>query len=212
MRIGREDETRQRPVRHGAAVATLLLLPFLVVVGSLTPDLVSVQYEEEEEPATREREPYAPLPLPRRVLHTAQEVTNRFLPGMPDLERLFAKPRYRTRRASGSVPLPRFPQTRGDIIVMNDIDHVAPEVVSKGSLQPGVVADATATWDRNLFDVIPNTTTPGRASVHYDDLMGEEEEDEPPAPVVPEPATAALLALGVIGLALRARQRQPATS
>jgi hypothetical protein len=97
------------------------------------------------------------------------------------------------------------------MIVLSDVDNYIADTLFKDALQPGVVADATAVWDPRLFDVIADTTKPGSTD-QFDDFTGQDDDDEPPPAIVPEPGTGSLLALGLIALALRARQRQPATS
>jgi hypothetical protein len=198
-------------VRHGLAVAILLLLPFLVVVGALAPDVVTVQYEDEERLVPRQRESYPVVRLARRALLAAHDYSTRFVPKMVDLEKLFTGPRYRVEAASRRTPMQRFPRSRGEVIVLDDVDSYIADTLFKDVLQPGVVADATSTWDPNLFDVIPDSTGPG-GSNQYDDFTGQGDAGVVLPPIVPEPGTGSLVALGLIGLALRARQRQPATS
>ena len=215
MLRNREQDTEQRPVRHGIAVAILLLLPLLAVLGSLAPVFVTVQYEEEEVFAPPKREPQRVVRLAHRMLLAAQDYSARWIPEMVDLDKLFASPRYRVHRRAQvgerRTEMPQFPQTRGEMIVLSDVDNYIADTLFKDALQPGVVADATAVWDPRLFDVISDTTRPGSTD-QFDDFTGQDEDDEPPPAIVPEPGTGSLLALGLIALALRARQRKPATS
>lgn len=211
MLRNRKQDTEHRRVRHGIAMAILLLLPLLAVLGSLAPVVVTVQYEEEEGLAPSKREPYRVVRLAHRALLAAQDYTTRWIPEFVDLEKLFAPTRYRVRPVYRRAELPQFPHTRGDMIVLSDLDGYIGDTLFKGTLQSGVVADATAVWDPRLFEVIPDTTRPGNTD-QFDDFTGPEESEEEPEVVVPEPGTGSLVALGLIAFALRARQRQPATS
>ncbi len=210
MLRNRKQDAEQRPVRHGIAVAILLLLPLLAVLGSLAPVVVTVQYEEEEIVPPK-REPYRVVRLAHRALLAAQGYTTRWIPEFVDLEKLFVRTRYRVRPVNRRAQMPQFPHTRGEMIVLSDRDGYVGEALFEGAPQPGVVVDATAVWDPRLFNVISDTTRPGNTD-QFDDFTGPEESEEEPPLVVPEPGTGPLLALGLIALALRARQRQPATS
>jgi hypothetical protein len=211
MLRGREYDTRWRPVRHGLVVALLLLLPLLVVVGALAPGFMTVQYEDEERFVPPERESYRVVRLAHRALLAAHDYSSAFVYKMVDLEKLFMGPRYRVAVRNRRAQMSHFPRSRGDVIVLGDADNYIADAGFKDVLQTGMVADATSTWDANLFDVIPNLTGPD-GSKHYDDFMGQDAAAWASPLVVPEPGTGSLAALGLIGLALRARQRQPATS
>jgi hypothetical protein len=201
-------------MRHGSVVAVLLLLPFLAIAGALAPGIVSVQYEEEEQAqlAPRERVPYRPVRLSRKPLLVPRDYSAGFVSQVQDLEQLFMGSQYRADTGQRLTRLANFPTSRGDMIVLDDVDIYLVDTLFKDVLQPGIVADATAVWDPALFDIIPNLAIPTNGGI-YDDLTGQGEVFEPsPPPIIPEPGTAGLLALGMVALAIRARQRQPATS
>jgi hypothetical protein len=70
-----------------------------------------------------------------------------------------------------------------------------------------LTVDRTPVWDSARFDIIPGLLMRDGYSM-YDDLLGTGFDFGPPkTTVIPEPANAALLALGLLGLALRARLR-----
>jgi hypothetical protein len=214
MLRNRKQDTEHQPVRHRIVVAILLMLPLLAVLGSLAPVFVTVQYEEEEVSVPPKREPHRAVRLAHRLLLATQDYSTRWMPAMVDLEKLFVSPRYRVhhraRAGKRRTEMPYFPRSRGEMIVLNDLDNYIGDTLFRDALQPGVVADATAVWDPTLFDVIQDTTRPGNTD-QFDDFTGQDDDEESP-PIVPEPGTGSLLALGLIVLALRARQRQPATS
>jgi hypothetical protein len=205
----RKQKARSRPVRHGFVISILLFLPFLAIGGALAPGLVTVQYEEEEELAPRQRIPYRPVRLARRPLLVPRDYSTGFIPEVMDLEQLFMGSQYRVDVRGRLTRLPSFPRSRGDVIVLDDVDTFLTDTLFKDVLQPGVVADATVIWDPNLFDVIPNRTGPD-GSNQYDDFTGQGTFSEAPPPIIPEPSTGSLVALGLLGLALRVHRRRSA--
>lgn len=205
-----KQSVRSRPVRHGFVVSILLLLPFLAIAGALAPSLVTVQYEEEEELAPRVRLTYRSVRLERSPLLIPRDFSTGFIPGVMDLEQLFVSTQYSAEAGHRLTRLPSFPGSRGDVIVLDDVDTFLTDTFFKGALQPGVVADATVIWDPNVFDVIPNVTGPD-GSNQYDDFAGQGTVGQAPPPIIPEPGTGSLIALGLLGLAWRARQRPSVT-
>lgn len=200
-------------MRHGSVVAVLLLLPFLAIAGALAPGIVSIQYEEEEqaEITPRERVPYRPVRLSRKPLLVPRDYSAGFVSEVQDLEQLFMGSQYRADTGQRLTRLASFTTSRGDMIVLDDVDIYLVDTLFKDVLQPGIVADATAVWDPALFDIIPNLAIPTNGGL-YDDLTGQGEVNELAAPpIIPEPRTGGLLVLGIVALALRARRRQPAT-
>jgi len=211
----RKERGNSRPMRHGSVVAALLLLPFLAIAGALAPGLVTIQYEEEEEQAElgpRERVPYRPVRLSRKPLLVPRDYSAGFVSEVQDLEQLFMGAQYRVEAGSRLTRLASFPRSRGDMIVLDDVDIYLADTLFKDVLQPGVVVDATAVWDPVLFDIIPNLAIPTNGG-QYDDLTGQGEVvDFSSPPIIPEPRTGGLLLVGLIALAIRNRRRQPATS
>jgi hypothetical protein len=208
--LWKRNAEKPRPARHAAAVAVLLLLPLLAVVGSLAPVVVTVEYEEAAVFPPPKPEPFRVVRLAHHALLAAREYTTRWIPEMVDLEKLFLRPRNRIRVARLPIEqpyMPEFPRARGDMIVLSDMDDYIPESLFRAA----VVADATAVWDPRLFNVIDDTTRTSDTG-QFDDFTGQGETEEPPPPIVPEPGTGSLLTLGLIALALRRRQRRPAAS
>ena len=205
----RKQKARSRPVRHGFVISILLLLPFLAIGGALAPGLVTVQYEEEEELAPRQRVPYQPVRLARRPLLVPRDFSMGFVPEVLDLERLFMGSQYRADVGDRFTRLPSFPHSRGDVIVLDDVDTFLTDTLFKDTLQAAVVADATAIWDPNVFDVIPDTTG-FDGSNQFDDFTGQGRVDLTAPPIIPEPRTGSLVVLGLLGLALRAHRRRSA--
>jgi hypothetical protein len=132
-----------------------------------------------------------------------------FIPEVMDLERLFMGSQYRADNGNRYTRLPNFPTSRGDVIVLDDVDTFLTDTLFKDTLQPGVVADATAVWDPNVFDVIPDTTGFDGGN-QFDDFTGQGSVSQAPPPVIPEPRTGSLVVLGLLGLALRAHRRRSA--
>ncbi|MDH5306576.1 MAG: PEP-CTERM sorting domain-containing protein, partial [Myxococcales bacterium] len=202
----RSQNQSSRPMRHGAVVTVLLLLPFFAIAGALAPGIITVQYQAEEEEALppRERVPYRPVRLSRKPLLVPRDYSAGFIPEVLDLEQLFMGTQYRAEVGSRLTRLPSFPTSRGDVIVLDDVDEFIADTLFKDVLQPGVVADATAVWDPALFDIIPNLTGPDSGN-QFDDFTGQGDLGGVP-PIIPEPATGSLLGIGLLVLAHRRRR------
>jgi hypothetical protein len=215
MPKNRKPRRRTHPARHGPAVALLLLLPLFVLAGALAPGIVSVAAEDEKTlDSPRKQRRYRPVRMSRQPLLVPRDYSTGFVPELLDLEQLFVGTQSRTDVGERVARLPSFPTSRGDVIVLDDVDTYVGETIFKDVLAASPVADSSDLFDPSLFNRLPSPLGPS-TGYEYDDFAGTGD-GSPIAPVViPEPRTAFTLALGLCGLAFwsaHRAQRHPATS
>ena len=204
MATRRNEAQSSRPKRHGLAVFLMLVMPFFIFMGVLAPAAVTVQLQEEEEQSgPSQRLPWRPVRLSKRPLLIPRDYSAGFVPELVDLEALFAGRRYRAQESQRISSLPSFPSSQGDTIVLDDIDAFVSDNVFDDPLDPTLVADTAGIWDPALFDIIP-PLVPIDGQSQFDDFAGDNNDD--PTPVVPEPRTGALLALGLAVMAIHKRR------
>jgi hypothetical protein len=94
-----------------------------------------------------------------------------------------------------------FPRSHGDVIVMDDVDREIRDVIFKDPVMVG----AETAYPRPNPALLPiGDPRPLGDGLRFDDPQAT---GEGPVAPIPEPGTAALLASGLVVLALRHRQR-----
>lgn len=200
-------QTKRPRLRHGLAAALLSLLPLLVIAGVFAPGVIAVQYEGDGDVdySARPRVPYRPVRLAKRPLLVPRDYSAGFVPELLGLEQLFMGSNYRPDEPTKRLArLPSFPSSGGDVIVIDDVDTQIVGKIFKDVLQLSLVAD-TSRFD---FDNLPPTTSFGNGT-RYDDFTGGVQFPllVPIIPIIPEPGTGSLVAVGLLGLALHRRAR-----
>jgi len=206
MRKHIQNSQDGRPVRHGGATVIFWLLPLLAFGGVVAPNFVQIGIEEEEEEiASSGTLIFRPVRLGRPPLVVPRDYSAGFVPELVDLEALFSGDSFRAERGAQLNNLPSFPSSRGDTIVIDDVDIVAADDFFEDVLRPTFVASSREIWDPEIFDIIPPLFGIGNDN-RFDDFPnpGIDTDD---TVFVPEPHTAALLTTGLMYLTYAGRKR-----
>lgn len=193
------DKRSRRRWRERAAVLVMALFPLLIGVGFFAPGWVRVLATAQEAdagprgPLVDRIGPFArrPLPAPRPMF---ADLTTELL----DVDRIFAGDLAPiapgASQGSGS-----FPRSYGDNIVLDDVGKTLPKISFQDILTDPLDAIYSDDEDEGVLPMC--ATAPLGNCVRFDDFTGARAlEDQTP---VPEPGTAALLALGLAALARR---------
>lgn len=205
-----QQSTRRARWRRRLASTLLSLFPAMVAVGLLAPGFVRVLQEQGEAEAPAEPIPILDQPLEVRPnLLVPRDFSTGFIPELLDLDQLFLKTRYRldptSRRLAGLLS---FPRNRGDTIVLDDVDTHVHGMLFKDALASTSVVEPSGGGAPLLHPLLG--TLPLGNGLRFDDFTGGDRGGLRNLPVVPEPGTAPLLALGLVYLALRRRSSRAA--
>ena len=197
----RTDSNGRTSRRRDLAAWLMLLLPGFMFLGLLAPAAITVKPVKVEETAASETisfrnfAPRRPLQFPLAIAHAVLADTN--------VDPVFAGARYLAN------------ETRGVLDVKTDKaedsvqSYVAETLFDQSTDQTQLVVDLTPLWDPAVFDIIPGLIN-RMGYQQWDDFHGTSlrvPRGTAPAqtPPVPEPATGALVALGLAALAVRRR-------
>ena len=204
MRSNNMQNGRPARRRHGFATLVFWLLPLLAFAGVVAPNFVLIE-EEEEEIASSGTLIFRPVRLGRPPLVVPRDYSAGYVPELVDLEALFNGDSFRAERGAQLADLPSFPSSRGDTIVIDDVDIAAADDFFKDVLRPTFVSNTRDIWDPDVFDIIPPLFEVGNG-IRFDDFPNPGlDVDE--SVIVPEPHTAALVSLGLVYLAYAGRKR-----
>jgi hypothetical protein len=207
MAMARDDNSRKSRWPARIVVLAGVLFPLLVVGGVLAPQVISLMAETEIESAPAEPESEVVLdfsgPMPGKPpLLLPRDYEAGFVPELFDLQNLFSGANHSPEQISQEYArLLGFPRSHGDVIVMDDVDREIKDVIFKDPVMVG----AETAYPRPNPALLPiGEPRPLGDGLRFDDPQGT---GEGPVTPIPEPATGALLASGLVILAIRHRQR-----
>jgi hypothetical protein len=198
------DRPRRRAAGWGRRLAAALLaaFPLFVAAGMLAPAWVAVEQDPSADAGAPGELPILlaqGTPTPRdHPLLVPRDFSAGFVPELLDPHNLFLGTRYeldteRTARLLG------FPYDQGDSMVIDDVEHGLEDVVFEDALLVAAVVDR----DDLVGDGIHSLPSPipFGDGLRDDDFAGRHDD-----PLIPEPSTAPLVALGLALLSLRGRR------
>jgi hypothetical protein len=202
-----EGATRQSPWPARIVVLAVVLFPLLVTGGVLAPRVISLMTDTAVDGSASEAESHVALdfsrPLPGKPpLLVQRDYEADSAPELLDLQNLFSGAGHGPdQMAQEYARLLGFPRSHGDVIVMDDVDREIRDVIFKDPVMVG----AETAYPRPSPALLPmGDPRPFGDGLRFDDPQAT---GEGPVAPIPEPATAALLASGLVILALRYRQR-----
>ncbi|HKA15039.1 MAG TPA: PEP-CTERM sorting domain-containing protein [Myxococcota bacterium] len=210
----RNDSNGRKPARRDLAAWLMMLLPGFMFVGLLAPAAITVKPLKVEETAEigptsfRNFAPRRPLQFPIAIAHAVLSETS--------VDPVFAGARYLANEARRvfEVKDDKAHVKSDDQIVLAEDGvqrYVAETLFDQSTDQTQLVVDFTPLWDPAVFDIIPGLIN-RMGYQQWDDFHGTSVITVPPASgtapqtPVPEPATGALVALGLAALAAKRRR------
>jgi hypothetical protein len=206
----RTDSNRQSPRRRDLATWLMMLLPGFMFVGMLAPAAIHVKPKAQSQD-------YGPISFrnftPRRAIQFPLAITNALAPSESGgagsvLDPMFSGARYVADQARRVFDPAAKTESNEIVLAEDNMETYVAETLFEAPIdeQQQLVVDLTPLWDPNLFDVIPFIFDK-TAHTQWEDFHGAglafPAVLPTPGPVVPEPATGGLLALGLVALALR---------
>ncbi len=207
MATVREDTTRKSRWPARIVVLAGVLFPLLVAGGVLAPQVISLMAESENESAATKPESEVALDFSRPMsgkppLLLPRDYEAGFVPELLDLQNLFTGSSQTPDQISQEYArLLGFPRSHGDVIVLDDVDREIKDVIFK---DPVMVGAETAYPRPNPALLAIGEARPLGDGLRFDDPQAT---GEGPIAPIPEPATGALVAFGLLILTLHHRQR-----
>lgn len=199
---------RARRWQGRIAVVLFSLFPLGVLAGLLSPGVIGLQTIAETVAAVAAEETpplrFDGMDLGRKPLLVPRDFSAGFIPELLDLGQLFRDTAFRVDPSGERLArLLAFPRSHGDAIVLDEVDGYPLDLLFDDAL----VGDTIASIPDGLGDAFGlgpiGSSTPLGNRVRFDDFPGGSSGS---GPVIPEPATGCLIALGLAALGLRRRR------
>jgi len=199
---------RARRWQGRIAVVLFSLFPLGVLAGLLSPGMIALQIAQTvEETAAGQTPPldFTTVNLGRSPLLVPRDFSAGFIPELLDLDQLFRDTEFRVDPSGERLArLLAFPRSHGDAIVIDDVDGYPLDLLFDDALVGDTIAAIPDGFD-DAFGLGPiGSSIPLGNRVRFDDFPGGS--SSPSGPVIPEPATGLLTALGLIALGLNRRR------
>jgi hypothetical protein len=205
--FGREsrERARQRARRWMALIFTLL--PGVLAVGLLAPQMVRVAPAQERQAPSGDAQPlFRPPPLRKPPL-LPKELSSRSSV-LVDLNNLFSQSFAPSDRQLSRVGA--FPKNSGELIALDDVHEEMRDVLFKDALAAAIIPRTQLPGSEPFLPLI--NPLPASNGLRYDDFPAPGSGADAFTTPVPEPGTALMVGLGLLAIALTRRgQRQPTT-
>lgn len=199
------NRTKALNTRHTLAATILVMLPLLALGGALMPGMLEVPEEPESGASLAATQPaYTPIGVKRRMLLMPRDSSTGFIPELIDTDLVFASVDSREHLMEELAEV-AFGGGHGALIILDDIEEFVRTVLFKDAEEPEALEEMPLEpFDEELFAMIPQPL--GVDSPYlFDDFAGGPDRQA----VIPEPGTAALALMGLVGLAWLGRLRAP---
>jgi len=202
---------RRKSGRRDLAAVLMMLLPGFMFLGVLAPGAIQIRPIEQDEIGPISFRHFAP----RRNYNVPTTLVHAVLPDTSMEPGYFSGARFlvdEARRAFEPDVAAVAKERESDIVLAQEdsVQNYAANDLFGDSLEGTVLeVDLNPIWDPSVFDVIPELIARNGYS-QWDDFHGTGiffHGTIAPGPVIPEPETGALVALGLTALALRGRRR-----
>jgi hypothetical protein len=174
-----------------------LLLPGGIALGVLAPQLVKVAPAEETPLASQGPPAFHAPPLYKQPLLIPRDFSTGFTPALVDLQNLFARTPFAPSHSQVSHML-AFPQNSGELIALDEVSQQLRKTSFKDVLAAAVVPRSELPGLSPLLPLM--NPIPRSDGLRYDDFPGPGNGSGEFTTPVPEPGTAVLLALGLLGM------------
>jgi hypothetical protein len=205
---------RARKWQGRIAVVLFSLFPLAVLAGLLSPGVIALQTvtgsataESAGPAAAAGALDFRGVNLNRSPLLVPRDFSAGFIPELLDLDQLFLDTAFRVDPSGERLArLLAFPRSYGDAIVIDDADATPLDMLFDDALVGDTIA-AVPDGLPDAFGLGPiGGSVPLGNRVRFDDFPSGAPDDDVGGPVIPEPATGALLALGLGLLAIQRRR------